>query len=529
MHDYDFIIIGAGSSGGVIANRLSENGRHKVLLLEAGKSDHWLTRIPIGAAKLIDHRSANWNFSADADEELFGRRLAVPRGRLLGGSSSINGLVFVRGQAFDYDHWAALGNRGWSYADVLPMFRRMECTAHGGEQWRGRNGPLRVSEVDDRSPLYDALFAAGAELGVLTNPDYNGETQEGIGRAQATIHRGRRMSVAHCYLKPARAHQNLHIIVQATVLSLLFKDRQCTGVRYRSGDSVIEVQANREVICSAGAINSPTLLELSGLGSPTILQQHGIEVRHALVGVGENLQDHFAPRMGWGLNGKRVSYNDRARGIGLLWQAARYALRGDGFLSLPVAPLLGFIKTRAELATPDVQIHFLPYSYTADRQLHVRPGMTTIVNQLRPQSRGSVHLRSTDSRDAPQIQFNFLRDPLDQRTTVDAIRFTRQFFAASALSELRGVEFKPGPSVNTDEDILDWVRRTAETAFHPVGTCAMGKDPLAVVDERLRVHGINGLRIADASIMPTIVSGNTNAACMMIGEKAAELILADTK
>ena len=233
--------------------------------------------------------------------------------------------------------------------------------------------------------------------------------------------------------------------------------------------------------------------------------------------------------MGWGLNGKRVSYNDRARGIGLLWQAARYALRGDGFLSLPVAPLLGFIKTRAELATPDVQIHFLPYSYTADRQLHVRPGMTTIVNQLRPQSRGSVHLRSTDSRDAPQIQFNFLRDPLDQRTTVDAIRFTRQFFAASALSELRGVEFKPGPSVNTDEDILDWVRRTAETAFHPVGTCAMGKDPLAVVDERLRVHGINGLRIADASIMPTIVSGNTNAACMMIGEKAAELILADTK
>ncbi|MFT4561734.1 MAG: choline dehydrogenase [Gammaproteobacteria bacterium] len=529
MHDYDFIIIGAGSSGGVIANRLSENGRHKVLLLEAGKSDHWLTRIPIGAAKLIDHRSANWNFSADPDEDLFGRSLAVPRGRLLGGSSAINGLVFVRGQALDYDQWAAQGNLGWSFADVLPIFRQMERYAHGSEQWRGRNGPLRVSEVDDQSPLYDALFAAGVELGIPTNPDYNGATQEGLGRAQATIHRGRRMSVATCYLKPARRRPNLHVVVDATVCSLLFTGRQCTGVRYRRGDSIIEVQANREIICSAGAINSPQLLELSGLGQPTILQQHGIEVRQALPGVGENLQDHFAPRMGWGLNGKRVSYNDRARGMGLIWQTMHYALRGDGFLSLPVAPILAFIKTRAELPTPDVQIHFLPYSYTANRQLHVRPGMTTIVNQLRPKSRGSVHLRSADLQHAPRIQFKFLSDSFDQRTTIDAIRFTRRFLAASALSGLRGVEFKPGPAVTTDEDILDWVRRTAETAFHPVGTCRMGTDSLAVVDERLKVRGIGGLRIADASIMPTIVSGNTNAACIMIGEKAAALILEDVK
>ncbi|MFT5393508.1 MAG: choline dehydrogenase [Gammaproteobacteria bacterium] len=525
MDSYDFIVIGAGSSGAVLANRLSQSGRHKVLLLEAGGSHHWLSPIPIGVAKLVDHPTANWNFTAQPEASLGGRSIAVPRGRLLGGSSAINGMVFVRGQALDYDTWAQLGNRGWSYDDVLPAFRRMEHYESGADELRAQGGPLRVSESNDQNPLYDALFAAGEEVGLARNPDYNGADQEGMCTTQMTISNGRRMSTAHCYLHPARHRQNLHIVTDAAAEQLLFDGKRCTGVRYRRGDTVVSAHAGREVICAAGAIKSPLLLELSGIGRPEVLNEHGINVRHALQGVGEGLRDHLCPRMGWTIKERGVSFNDRARGLGLVWQALRYATTRRGFISLPTAPMLAFVKTREGLASPDVQLHFMPFTYTAERKLHPTPGMTVLAYQLRPESLGSVHMNSPHPHDAPAINFNFLANELDRRTTIDSIRMTRKIVNAHALDTLRGDEYKPGPQVETDDEVLDWVRRSAETAYHPVGTCAMGPGPSAVVDERLRVHGLEGLRVADASIMPTLVSGNTNAACMMIGEKASEMVL----
>lgn len=527
MSTFDFIVVGAGSSGGVIANRLSADGRYTVLLLEAGDAGHWLTSIPAGAAKLIDDPAANWCFEAEPDPDLDDRRLAVPRGRLLGGSSAMNGSVFVRGHPGDYDRWAALGNTGWSYADVLPWFRHMEHYVPGANRWRGQGGPLMVSEVDDDNPLYEALFATGETLGIARNPDYNGADQYGIARTQCTISRGRRMSVANCYINPARRRTNLTVLTNASAEVLLFDGPRCLGVRYRHKGADTLVFAAREVICSAGAVKSPQLLELSGIGRPEVLRAHGIPLRHGLTGVGENLRDHFAVRMGWSIERPGVSYNDRARGAGFVREALRYVLRGNGFLAQPVAPILAFLRSRPELKAPDIQIHFLPYSYTADRRLHARPGMTVMANQMRPESQGSVHVRSSRPSESPSIRFNFLRHPLDQRVTLDAVRVTRELLGRAPLDSLCGMEFKPGIDVDTDEEVLDWVRRSAESAYHPIGTCKMGQDTDAVVDPRLRVHGFEGLRVADASIMPTLVSGNTNAACIMIGEKAAQMILDD--
>lgn len=527
MDNIDYIVIGAGSAGGVIANRLSESGKYRVLLLEAGKAGHWLSPIPMGIANLVDNPLANWMFEAEPESSLGGRSIAVPRGRLLGGSSSINGMVFVRGQPLDYDTWAQLGNRGWSYEDVLPMFRQMEHYEPGGGDWRSQGGPLRVSESDDENPLYDALFAAGEEVGLPRNPDYNGADQEGMCATQTTISNGIRQSVAECYLRPARSRKNLIVETEAFAERLVFEGKHCVGVRFRRGGDVTEVRANREVISCSGAINSPQLLELSGIGQPDVLQQQGIEVIHPLAGVGENLRDHLCPRMGWAIEKKGVSFNDRARGLGLAWQAIRYVTTRRGFISLPAAPMLAFFRTREGLETPDVQVHFLPYTYTAERKLHPIPGMTVLVYQMRPESVGSIHIRSSDARQQPAINFNFLSNELDRKTTIDSVRMTRKIMNAKALDGIRGVEYKPGPRVETDDEILDWIAKTAETAYHPVGTCKMGQDPQAVVDERLRVHGLSGLRVADGSIMPTLVSGNTNAACIMIGEKASTMILED--
>ena len=342
---------------------------------------------------------------------------------MLGGSSSINGLVFVRGQQLDYDTWAQLGNRGWSYDDILPLFRRMEHFESGADEWRAQGGPLRVSEVPDRSPLYEALFRAGVETGLPHNPDYNGESLEGICKTQATIRRGRRMSAAHCYLRPARRHPKLEVATGALATRLILDGTRCTGVRFRRNGREEEALAAREVVLCGGSINSPQLLELSGIGRPAVLGEHGIDVVHELPGVGENLIDHMA--------------------------------------------------------------------------------------------------------EAPAIHLNFLSDPLDRRILVDSVRWVRRIVGASAMDDFRDFEMKPGPEVESDDEIVEWIRATAQTAFHPVGTCRMGQDPMAVVDERLRVRGMESLRIADGSIMPTLVSGNTNAACIMIGEKASEMMLAD--
>jgi len=525
---FDYIVVGAGSAGCVLANRLSADGRRRVLLLEAGPRGHWLSGIPISFAKLIDDPAANWRFRAEPDEGSGGRVIPVPRGRLLGGSSAINGLVFVRGQRLDYDTWAQLGNRGWGYDDVLPLFRRMEHFERGEDEWRAQGGPLRVSEVPERSSLYDALFRAGAELGLPPNPDYNGASQEGICKTQATISRGRRMSAAHCYLRPARGRPNLEVLTGALVSRLILDGKRCVGVRYRRNGGEEEARAAREVVLCGGSINSPQLLELSGIGRPEVLSAHGIEVAHALPGVGEHLIDHMSPRMVWRLQPRGVTYNERARGLGLVWQAVRYAATRSGFLSLPSAPVLGFLRSREGLEAPDIQIHFAPFAIRGptDRRLLPEPGMTCVIYAMRPESRGSIHIRSPDPREAPAIRFNFLSDPLDRRILIDGVRWVRRIMATRAMDAFRDAEMKPGPDVASDDAIVEWIRATAETTFHPVGTCRMGGDPMAVVDDRLRVHGIEGLRVADGSIMPTLVSGNTNAACIMIGEKASELMLA---
>jgi choline dehydrogenase len=527
---YDYIVVGAGSAGCVLANRLSENGKHRVLLLEAGKEEHWLSDIPIGYGKLIDNPAANWCYEAEPDAAVANRAIPVPRGRLLGGSSSINGMVFVRGQALDYNNWAQLGNRGWSYDDVLPIFQRMETySGPGDEGMRGTQGPLQVTEYGEENPLYDAIFSAGEEVGLPRNRDYNGVKQEGLARTQTTIRDGRRMGTAKCYLQPARGRSNLDVHAQSLAQSLIIEQGRCVGVRYSRAGTLIEARANREVIVSAGSINSPQLLELSGIGRPEVLREHGIDVVHELAGVGENLRDHLCPRMVWAIKKPGVAYNDRARGLGLAWHILRYAVTRKGFLTMPAGPVMGFFRSRAGLESPDVQLTFVPFAIDSvrKRQMASWPGLTVSFYQLRPESTGSIHIKSSSAQQAPAINFNFLSAALDRETTLAGLKYTRQLVEANALAQYRGAELKPGADVRTDDELLDWTRANAETAYHPVGTCKMGVGQMAVVDERLRVHGLRGLRVADGSIMPTLSSGNTNGPCIMIGEKAAQMVLED--
>jgi choline dehydrogenase len=525
---YDFIVVGGGSAGCVLANRLSESGRHRVLLLEAGPRSHPLERVPISYSKFIDNPAVNWCFMSKPEESTGGRPIPVPRGRLLGGSSAINGLVFVRGQALDYDTWAQMGNRGWSYDDVLPIFKRLESYDGGDPALRGRSGPLRLTEAYDRSPLYDAWFAAGEEAGLARNPDYNGASQEGICRTQTTIHDGWRMSASRCYLDPARRRANLDIQCDAYVESLILNDKRCTGLRYRRGNESREAQARCEVVLCAGSINSPQILELSGIGRPEVLTAQGIPIHHALDGVGENLRDHYVPRLRWNITRRGVTFNDRARGLGLAWQILRYALSRRGFLALPSSPVLAFLRTRPELEAPDVQLHFIPFAieHIKKRKLAREPGMTVAMCQLRPESKGSIHITSPDPATAPEIRFNFLSAAIDRDTLVAGVRAARHLVEAKAMDSLRGAEVSPGPEVQSDEEILDYIRANAQTAYHPVGTCRMGTDDMAVVDPELKVRGIEGLRVADGSIMPTLMSGNTNGPIIMIGEKASDMIRA---
>jgi choline dehydrogenase len=526
---YDYIVVGAGSAGSVLANRLSADGKHKVLVLEAGRESHPWSRVPVGFAKLIENPAANWLYSSEPDEGTGGRRIPIPRGKLLGGSSSINGMVFVRGQAQDYDQWAQLGNRGWSYREVLPIFRDMESyQGEGDAEYRGRSGPLRVTENIETGPLYDALIKAAGEVGIKYTRDYNGAAQDGIGMTQTTIRDGRRQSTAVCYLDPARSRPNLKIQANALTECLLIEGKRCVGVRYNVGGQIVEARASREVVVSAGAINSPQLLELSGIGQAGVLGAAGIEVKHELKGVGENLRDHYSPRMKWTIPARLgMTYNDRAKGVGMVWQALRYAFANKGLLSMPASPIRAYVRTRPGLDAPDAAISWIPFLSNPNFTLSKTSGITGITNILRSESTGSIHVTSNAPNKPPAVKFNFMTARLDQEVTIEAMRIARRIMGAPTMQGIVESEIMPGPNIQSDDEMLDWIKKNAETTYHPVGTCKMGSDPMAVVDDRLRVHGIAGLRVADASIMPTLTSGNTNAPSIMIGEKASRMVLED--
>lgn len=525
---FDYIVVGAGSAGSVLANRLSADPKHKVLVLEAGRESHPWSRIPVGFAKLIENPAANWLYSSEPDAGTGQRRIPIPRGKLLGGSSSINGMVFVRGQSQDYDTWAQLGNRGWSYREVLPIFRDMESyQGDADDEYRGRGGPLKVTESHETGPLYDALIKAAGQVGISYTKDYNGAQQDGIGMTQATIRNGRRMSTAYCYLDPVRGRPNLTIQANALTECLLIEGKRCVGVRYAMNGQQHEARANREVIVSGGSINSPQLLELSGIGQPELLQGLGIEVRHALKGVGENLRDHYSPRMKWTVpSSLGITYNDKGRGLGLVRQALKYALTNKGLLGLPAAPIRAYVRTRAGLDAPDAAISWIPFLAGANFKLAKSSGVTAITNILRSESTGSIHVSSKSPNRPPAIRFNFMSAQLDREVTLEAMRITRRIMTAPAMKGVATDELAPGVNVEADDELLDWIKQNAETTYHPVGTCKMGSDPMAVVDNQLRVHGMEGLRVADASIMPTLTSGNTNAPSIMIGEKASRMVLA---
>ena len=526
--NYDYIIVGAGSAGCAVANRLSKNPQHNVLLIEAGRASHPVTRLPASFALLIDNPLANWRYRSEPEESTGNREIPVPRGKLLGGSSAINGLVYVRGNKLDYDTLAQMGNTGWSYDDVLPFFKKMENYQGELSEIRGGDGPLKVSEVTDRNPIYDGLFKAAEENKIPVNKDYNGDDQEGISYTQTTIYKGERMSAKIAYLSPIKSRKNLTIITDSLVTRLLFEGKQCVGAEVKNKNKIIQYSAAKEVILCGGAINSPQVLELSGIGDRSILESKGIELIHELKGVGENLRDHLAPRLVYNITKPGIAYNDKARGVNLIKQVFKYVFQRDGFLTLPSAPVIGFFKTRKELAAPDIQVHFIPYKVVlkdGKRTLGKEPGITCTVNQNLPESKGSIHIKSNDPEEFPSIKYNFLSSQLDKDTLVAGVKFIRNLMKTEPMKEFVNDEIQPGLEISTNDDILEFIKNKAETVYHPSGTCKMGFDQSAVVDKNLKVHGIKGLRVADASIMPTLVSGNTNAVCMMIGERCADFII----
>jgi choline dehydrogenase len=525
---FDYIVVGAGSAGCVLAARLSASGRFRVLLIEAGPADRnlWI-HVPLGYGKLFTNARYNWLYQSEPEPELKDRRIIQPRGKVLGGSSSINGLLYVRGQREDFDHWRQLGNPGWSYDDVLPFFRESEDQQRGGDDYHGHGGPLGVSDVE-KHPLCEAFIDAAEQAGYPRNDDFNGETQEGAGYFQLTCRNTRRCSTAKGYLKPAIKRVNLKVVSGALATRMLFEGKRAVGVEYRQGSEIFQARASGEVALSGGAFNSPQLLQLSGVGPGDLLRAHGIGVLHEMPGVGADLQDHFQARFNYRCN-EPITINDTMASFPKQVGAAlNYIFNGKGPLTIGAGYAGGFFKTNPDAASPDVQIHFILFSADAiGQKLHPFPGFLASVCQLRPESRGTVRIKSADPMQAPAIQPNYMSAASDRHVMIEGMKLTRRIMNQPAIRRYLVEELNPGPQCQTDEQFLEFAREKGTTIFHPTSTCRMGQDGRAVVDERLRVRGIEGLRVADGSIMPTVVSGNTNAAIIMIGEKCAAMMLQD--
>ena len=536
MDSFDYVIVGAGSAGSVLANRLSADGKYTVCVLEAGPPD-WnpFIHIPAGFIKTISDGSINWLYETVPTEWTNGRAIKQPRGKTLGGSSSINGHIYTRGNRLDYDNWAQRGNRGWGYADILPYFKRSEDRVGTGEDlFRGRGGPLKVTDIDWSHTLTEAFIEGCQTVGIPKTDDYNGKSQEGVSYSQRTIMGGRRMSVARAFLRPAMANDNLTVITRAHATGIVFDGKLAVGVSYKRGGAngkSQEVRARREVILSGGAFNSPQLLQLSGIGEPEFLKSLGINVRVALKGVGENLRDHYAPRFTARVKNSD-SINERTKGLRLVQEIIKWGIGRKGVLSLSPTLVYCFWRSNPDIATSDLQMTFTPASYKegVQSELDDFPGMTIASWQQRPESSGYVRAASVDPFDMPLINPKYLENPMDQEVLLAGMKLARRLLQTEPLQPYFDFEVYPGADVQSDDDLIQVAKERGTTTFHPCGSCRMGPDtdPTAVVDDQLRVRGVEGLRVVDASVMPMIPSANLNAPTIMIAEKASDMILAKT-
>ncbi|HEV8032325.1 MAG TPA: GMC family oxidoreductase N-terminal domain-containing protein [Stellaceae bacterium] len=527
----DYIVIGAGSAGCVVASRLSEDGS-RVTLLEAGPPDRdiWI-HIPAGVLRVLNNTKINWNFLSEGEPGTGGRQLQWPRGKTLGGTSSINGMLYVRGNPADYDSWAQMGCRGWSYEEVLPFFKKSETyRGNGDPEYRSQGGPLIVEDYRTILDLTHRFVEAAQQAGFQFTPDYNGKQQEGVAYSQMTRRGKWRGSTAQTFLREARGRGNLKVETDALVTKLLFDGRRCTGVAFRQGGVDRQETAAQEVILCGGAVNSPHVLQISGIGPAAHLQSIGVPVLHDLPGVGANLNDHYVVRISHRVRGAET-INQLARGARLMREALKFATVGNGALTFGVTSAMVFCHSREGLAAPDLQLLFTPASYAQGvfRQLERQPGMTVAVCPVRPESRGTIMAQSPDPTVYPAIRPNYLSAPSDLRVLIAGIHHTRRIFAQPAIGPYTVEETVPGPDVQSDEQFAEFARSNGTNVFHPVGTCKMGTDPMAVVDPRLRVHGIAGLRVIDASVMPAVTTGNTNAPTIMVGEKGSEMIKEDAR